>query len=116
MSLVNEAILKKRGVENEHVKVNPEDVFDFVSGTSTGGLIAIILGRLGMTVEGCIEAYQTLARHVFGTRHIRGRLTHGLSSSIYSGRRLANCINGLLRQHDFSESMPMVSSDETTAW
>lgn len=34
-------------------------------GTSSGGLIAIMLGRLRMTVDECIDAYPALAKESF---------------------------------------------------
>ncbi|KAJ0109340.1 serine/threonine protein kinase [Diaporthe amygdali] len=40
----------------------PCDVFDMIGGTSTGGLIAIMLGRMKMTVHECIEAYLYISR------------------------------------------------------
>ncbi|KAI8936055.1 hypothetical protein NX059_007556 [Plenodomus lindquistii] len=43
----------------------PCDYFDLICGTSTGGLIAIMLGRLGMDVEECIKVYQDLSSKVF---------------------------------------------------
>ena len=43
----------------------PYDYFDMISGTSTGGLIAIILGRLRITVDEYIDAYTTLSDKVF---------------------------------------------------
>ncbi|KAI9691233.1 MAG: hypothetical protein M1822_008853 [Bathelium mastoideum] len=45
--------------------VKPCDVFDLIGGTSTGGLIAIMLGRLKMTVDACIHAYKELMKSVF---------------------------------------------------
>jgi len=39
--------------------------FDMICGTSTGGLIAIMLGRLEMSVDQCIEAYTGLMDVVF---------------------------------------------------
>ncbi|KAH8745706.1 kinase subdomain-containing protein, partial [Hyaloscypha sp. PMI_1271] len=45
--------------------VKPYEVFDLIGGTSTGGLIAIMLGRLEMDVDECITAYSELAEAVF---------------------------------------------------
>ncbi|KAK4233664.1 acyl transferase/acyl hydrolase/lysophospholipase, partial [Achaetomium macrosporum] len=56
----------------------PCDYFDMIGGTSTGGLIAIMLGRLRMTVDECIDAYTTLSDRVFEKKShrvtIRGKL------------------------------------------
>ena len=43
----------------------PCHYFDYISGTSTGGLIAIMLGRLRMNVDDCIEEYEHLSASVF---------------------------------------------------
>ncbi|OJJ82631.1 uncharacterized protein ASPGLDRAFT_129530 [Aspergillus glaucus CBS 516.65] len=43
----------------------PCEYFDMIAGTSTGGLIAIMLGRLKMGVNECIDAYNTLATQAF---------------------------------------------------
>ncbi|KAF2197771.1 FabD/lysophospholipase-like protein, partial [Delitschia confertaspora ATCC 74209] len=48
--------------------VKPCEVFDLIGGTSTGGLIAIMLGRLEMDVDQCITAYSSLAEAVFGKK------------------------------------------------
>ena len=44
----------------------PCHYFDYVSGTSTGGLIAILLGRLRMSVDETIEEYKRLSTKVLG--------------------------------------------------
>ncbi|KAM0322096.1 hypothetical protein ACHAQA_009725 [Verticillium albo-atrum] len=46
-------------------RVKPCDVFDLIGGTSTGGLIAIMLGGLEMDVDECIAAYNKLSADVF---------------------------------------------------
>ncbi|TKA49859.1 hypothetical protein B0A49_13135 [Cryomyces minteri] len=46
----------------------PCHYFDNVFGTSTGGLIAIMLGRLRMTVKNCLIEYKTLGKKVFGRK------------------------------------------------
>ena len=38
----------------------PCDYFDMIGGISTGGLIAIVLGRLRVTVDECIAAHTSL--------------------------------------------------------
>ncbi|KAF2156379.1 FabD/lysophospholipase-like protein [Myriangium duriaei CBS 260.36] len=43
----------------------PCDYFDMIGGTSTGGLIAIMLGRLEMSVGDCIEQYIALQDKIF---------------------------------------------------
>ncbi|KGO78332.1 Acyl transferase/acyl hydrolase/lysophospholipase [Penicillium italicum] len=43
----------------------PCEYFDLIGGTSTGGIIAIMLGRLGMTVDECIRAYRKVAERAF---------------------------------------------------
>jgi patatin-like phospholipase/acyl hydrolase len=49
----------------------PCDYFDMIGGTSTGGLIALMLGRLGMTVDEAIEAYTELSPKIFTKLHHR---------------------------------------------
>ncbi|KAM0277280.1 hypothetical protein ACHAQH_005939 [Verticillium albo-atrum] len=46
-------------------RIKPCDIFDLIGGTSTGGLIAIMLGRLEMDVDECIAAYNKLSADVF---------------------------------------------------
>ncbi|KAK1776530.1 acyl transferase/acyl hydrolase/lysophospholipase [Copromyces sp. CBS 386.78] len=49
----------------------PCDYFDMIGGTSPGGLIAIMLGRLRMTIKDCIKAYLELADKVFKKKRHR---------------------------------------------
>lgn len=52
----------------------PCDYFDMIGGTSTGGLIAIMLGRLRMTIDECIDAYTSLSDRVFEKKSHRVRI------------------------------------------
>ncbi|KAM3069549.1 hypothetical protein ACMFMF_008766 [Clarireedia jacksonii] len=47
----------------------PCEFFDMICGTSTGGLIAIMLGRLEMSVDECIEAFTSMMDIVFVRSH-----------------------------------------------
>lgn len=98
--------------------VEPHDIFDLVAGTSTGGLIAIMLGKLGMGVQECIDAYHGLSEDIFGKKHFMGKMTHGLSPSKFSGARLRRCIGELLKTRGFGEDLRMLSNDgsDRIAW
>ena len=45
----------------------PCEVFDLISGTSTGGVIAILLGRLGLDCPTAIKVYRDLTNAVCGS-------------------------------------------------
>ncbi|KAL6171038.1 hypothetical protein ACJQWK_03983 [Exserohilum turcicum] len=47
-------------------KYLPCHYFDFMCGSSTGGLIAIMLGRLRMSVADCMKEYEDLSHQIFG--------------------------------------------------
>ncbi|KFY07041.1 hypothetical protein V492_07500, partial [Pseudogymnoascus sp. VKM F-4246] len=49
----------------------PWQYFDLMGGTSTGGIIAIMLGRLRMTTDECIDAYTQLSKTIFTPKHSR---------------------------------------------
>ncbi|KAF2152861.1 FabD/lysophospholipase-like protein [Myriangium duriaei CBS 260.36] len=84
----------------------PCDWFDMIGGTSTGGLIAIMLGRLKMNVDECIEAYLNVMDKVFKRKHvvvngslkIQGRYdTQALESAIKDlVKRRLGCSEALL--------------------
>ncbi|KAI9861190.1 MAG: hypothetical protein M1813_005363 [Trichoglossum hirsutum] len=50
---------------NSKNSLKPCEFFDIIGGTSTGGLIAIILGRLKMSISSCIDAYIQISKSVF---------------------------------------------------
>lgn len=55
----------------------PCHYFDYMAGTSTGGLISIMLGRLRMNIDACIHDYEYFGGKVFGHSrwfHIRSPL------------------------------------------
>ncbi|OTB05864.1 hypothetical protein M426DRAFT_21595 [Hypoxylon sp. CI-4A] len=76
----------------------PCHYFDYIGGTSTGGLIATMLGRLRMTVEDCIDEYTNLAGDVFGhPRHLHDLNTYGLIKRCkYDTERLEQVIKDVI--------------------
>lgn len=98
--------------------LKPRDIFKFVAGTSTGGLIAIMLGKLGMTVDECIKTYHIISTTIFKKKKFRGRLTHGLMRSKYSGKQFRQCISDLLEEKGFSKDLKMTcdGNQDHIAW
>src|ERR1043165_8361656 len=89
----------------------PCDYFDMIGGTSTGGLIAIMLGRLRMTIEDCIEAYNLLSDKVFEKKThrvtIRGKLQGRFDTAA-----LENAIKQILKDRDISEDSLLKDSPD----
>ncbi|KAG8896301.1 hypothetical protein FRC01_011900, partial [Tulasnella sp. 417] len=84
----------------------PCDYFDVIGGTSTGGLIAIMLGRLRMSVQECIEAYENLARRIFQIEVVKtgSRLLKG---HIFSGNKLKEAIQEVVESRKGKTSTKM---------
>lgn len=77
----------------------PCHYFDYMAGTSTGGLISIMLGRLRMNVDDCIEEYETLGGKVFGKSrwlHIRSIPPFWLPREKYNHKTLESVIQSLV--------------------
>ena len=98
-------------------ELHPYHVFQVVVGTSTGGLIALMLGKIGMTVDECITQYEKLSKKIFGRKHLRGRVTHGLATAKYSGKCLHRCMQDLLRERGYDGDMSMRNDgNDRIAW
>jgi patatin-like phospholipase/acyl hydrolase len=71
----------------------PCEVFDMIGGTSTGGLVAIMLGRLKMSVEEVIDEYCNVSKEVFGQPK---RL---VSEGIYSASKLQQVVKNTIERY-----------------
>jgi patatin-like phospholipase/acyl hydrolase len=80
----------------------PCDCFDLIGGTSTGGLIAIMLGRLRLSVSQCIDAYSKLAPDAFTKLRHRVNI-RGDTQGRFDHVALENGMTDLLREHKFGE-------------
>ncbi|KAL0938197.1 phosphorylase superfamily protein [Colletotrichum truncatum] len=88
-----EEIRKTKGLE--HVP-RPCDYFDIISGTSTGGIISIMLGRLRMTVDECIREYRDVAQKAFTPK--RKSILPASPSGVFSATALENAIKSTCRK------------------
>ncbi|CAK7199271.1 hypothetical protein SEUCBS139899_001946 [Sporothrix eucalyptigena] len=80
----------------------PCEYFDMIGGTSTGGLIAVMLGRLRMTVGECIEAYTSLSDKVFEKKSYRVKI-NGKLQGRFDAVELGDTIKRILRARDLNE-------------
>ncbi|KAG9695940.1 FabD/lysophospholipase-like protein, partial [Aureobasidium melanogenum] len=69
--------------------------FSFMFGTSTGGIIAIMLGRLRMGIKDCIDTYCNLGREIFEKR----QPFHFLGQNKYDCTKLERIINDVVQKH-----------------
>ncbi|KAI1735270.1 FabD/lysophospholipase-like protein [Xylaria scruposa] len=67
-----EEIRNQMPSHNQKSTPKPSQVFDLIGGTSTGGIIATMLGRLNMTTGDCIKAYRDVAKRAFVPREKTG--------------------------------------------
>ncbi|EXA34070.1 hypothetical protein FOVG_14927 [Fusarium oxysporum f. sp. pisi HDV247] len=94
----------------------PADIFDLIGGTSTGGLIAIMLGRLQMDVDECISAYNDLIKVVFSKEarvHQSKFNLLGQTQARFDSGGLKDAIEKTLRDKGLSPTDGMVDSRET---
>ncbi|KAJ5781110.1 hypothetical protein N7457_006270 [Penicillium paradoxum] len=78
----------------DHVPL-PCEHFDLIGGTSTGGIIAIMLGRLRMSVDECIRAYKKVARQAFTPK--RNAILPARSKGAFSAQALEEAIKQTVR-------------------
>jgi len=88
----------------------PCDYFDMIGGTSTGGLIAVMLGRLRMSVDECIDAYASLSDKVFEKKahrvNIRGQL-----QGRFDAAALESAIKQILRERGLRDDALLKDTD-----
>ncbi|KAL5635602.1 hypothetical protein ACGC1H_004415 [Rhizoctonia solani] len=75
----------------------PCDYFDLIGGTSTGGLIAIMLGRLRMSVSDAIEAYVKLSDRIFSQHK------HKWQEGKFKASLLENAIKEIVSEQSSSD-------------
>ncbi|KAJ4038294.1 hypothetical protein NW756_008572 [Fusarium oxysporum] len=93
----------------------PAVIFDLIGGTSTGGLIAIMLGRLQMDVDECISAYSDLIKVVFNEKarvHQSKFSLLGQTQARFDSGGLKAAIEKTLKDRGLSPTDSMVDSRE----
>ena len=118
MARINASIAGLAGPGEEYGLLEPHHLFKLVAGTSTGGLISIMLGKLEMPVDECIQKYHELSRRIFKKKQFRGGLTHGLARSKYSGNTLRQTVSDLIHDRGLDREIKMKCGDvpDRVAW
>lgn len=89
----------------------PCDHFDLIVGTGTGGLIAIMLGRLRLDLEQCKELYVEMTRMVFETDKTIAGIPY--RSTLFKASMLEHAIKEAVRMHTVSDNEGNDSSTPT---
>ncbi|KAG8925718.1 hypothetical protein FRC00_003713 [Tulasnella sp. 408] len=89
----------------------PCEWFDLIGGTSTGGWIAIMLGRLRMSIRDCIAAYCELAKDVFDV-NLFDAASGLLSGHRFSGDKLQQAVEKVVQRHKGATSTKMWDSPD----
>ncbi len=79
----------------------PCDHFDLIVGTGTGGLIALMLGRLRLDIETCKELYVRMTRMVFETDKTIAGIPY--RSTLFKATKLEEAIKEAVREHTVYE-------------
>ncbi|KAE8402715.1 acyl transferase/acyl hydrolase/lysophospholipase [Aspergillus pseudonomiae] len=98
-------VMQQLGTEEKPAK--PCEVFDMIAGTSTGGLCAIMLGRLRMSVDECIHEYEKFMNQVF-TNTWREAAENLVNVTKYNTSKLENVLRGVIKERTKNEDEPLL--------
>ena len=79
----------------------PCEFFDLIAGTGTGGLIAIMLGRLRLDLETCMEVYVRMTRRVFETDKTIAGIPY--KATLFKASKLEQAIKECVKEHTIFE-------------
>jgi len=79
----------------------PCDHFDLIAGTGTGGLIAIMLGRLRLDIDTCKNVYVRMTKRVFETDKTIAGIPY--RSTLFKASKLEEAIRECVREHTIYE-------------
>jgi hypothetical protein len=79
----------------------PCEYFDLIAGTGTGGLIAIMLGRLRLDVDTCMDIYIRMTKRVFETDKTIAGIPY--KQTLFKASKLEEAIRAIVREHTVFE-------------
>lgn len=84
----------------------PCEIFDMICGTSTGGIIALMLGRLRMSINDTRDVYSEVSKDVFG-RPKSGKSTEGR----YSAKNMEKILKAAIEKHGQDPELKLIPED-----
>ncbi|KAJ9611425.1 hypothetical protein H2200_004609 [Cladophialophora chaetospira] len=114
LGLVTEELVEAGVHSPDNATVRPQDVFDVATGTSTGGLIVLMMVKLDMSLDECIQQYKKLSRRVFSKRRSLVKRIFGSDWSKYSGNRLQKAVEDLLESRNHPVTLMMRSASQNS--
>ena len=103
MLIILQELMHRTFVEMEgraprrHEIPKPADHFDLIVGTGTGGLIALMLGRLRLSLETCKDLYVRMTKRVFETDKTIAGIPY--RSTLFKASKLEEVIRESVREH-----------------
>lgn len=96
--LMHRAFVETEGKAPKREEIpKPCDYFDLIAGTGTGGLIAIMLGRLRLDLETCMEVYVRMTRKVFETDKTIIGIPY--KTTLFKASKLEEAIRECVKEH-----------------
>ena len=95
----------------------PCDYFDMIGGTSTGGLIAIMLGRLEMSIDECIDAYIEMMDVIFDPKDRRKlpfKIRNGKVQPKYKTKHIEQAIKQVIAKAGYTSDDRFRGTKEST--
>ncbi|KAL1918552.1 uncharacterized protein VTP21DRAFT_3212 [Calcarisporiella thermophila] len=86
----------------------PYQLFDLICGTSTGGILAIMLGILKVPIKDCRTIYEELSKEVFERYAIKRAINFFSSGGVrHNGDNLESCAKRIIQQYTGDENIQM---------
>ncbi len=106
--ILKELMLQVRIYNSLDYTPEPHQCFDFICGTSTGGLVGILLGRLGTTLDECETLFRTFGSEIFDGSSFRTTSRLALKGSRHTSEGLADVIRRQAGEENMYEADTLV--------
>ncbi|GAB1310985.1 Calcium-independent phospholipase A2-gamma [Madurella fahalii] len=107
--ILHEIMVKIKELRGLDEVPKPCEFFHMIAGTSTGGLIAIMLGRLRMSTEEAIREYDSCAAKIFSSRNKKWTT----ATERFRATALREVIEDLVRRRNMGDELQVTAGHGT---